>query len=134
LVGGTGNDTYIVDDLGDTVVELAGAGNDIVQTSLPSYMLDANVERMTYTGTGEFTGAGNELNNVIVGGSGGDSLYGALGDDRLVGGEGDDYLDGGAGDDILNGAEGNDAIHGGAGNDTINVGAGANTIVYTEAD
>lgn len=134
LVGGTGGDTYIVDDLGDTVVELANGGTDTVQTSLSSYTLDANVERLTYTGAGEFTGAGNELDNIITGGTGADSLYGGLGNDRLVGGEGNDSLHGGDGDDTLNGGDGDDAIHGGTGDDTINVGGGFNTIVYNEAN
>jgi Ca2+-binding RTX toxin-like protein len=134
LVGGSGSDTYIVDDLEDTVVELANGGTDTVQTSLSSYTLDANVERLAYTGTGEFTGAGNELDNIITGGVGADSLYGGLGNDRLVGGEGNDSLHGGDGDDTLNGGAGDDAIHGGAGNDTINVGGGFNTIVYNEAN
>jgi Ca2+-binding RTX toxin-like protein len=132
LVGGTGNDTYIVDDLGDTVVELANGGTDTVQTSLASYMLDANVENLTYTGTGDFTGAGNELNNIITGGTGADSLFGGDGNDTINGGSGDDSLLGGAGNDTLNGGDGNDAINGGAGNDTIDVGGGFNTIVYNQ--
>jgi Ca2+-binding RTX toxin-like protein len=132
LVGGTGNDTYIVDDLGDTVVELANGGTDTVQTSLASYMLDANVENLTYTGTGDFTGAGNELNNIITGGTGADSLFGGDGNDTINGGSGDDSLQGGAGNDTLNGGDGNDAINGGAGNDTIDVGGGFNTIVYNQ--
>lgn len=153
LVGGAGNDTYIVDDYGDTVVELEGGGNsDTVQASIDSYTLDANVERLIYTGTGDFTGAGNELNNNITGGAGNDSLYGMEGDDgiaggagddylsggagndTLSGGAGDDYLDGGDGNDTLNGGDGDDIIRGGAGNDTINVGAGFNTIVYDTLD
>ncbi|MBK1792876.1 hypothetical protein JHL21_00010 [Devosia sp. WQ 349] len=124
LVGGAGNDTYIVDDLGDTVVELANGGNDTIRTSLPSYNLDDNVENLTHTGTGDFTGAGNNLNNVITGGAGNDSLYGEAGNDTLNGGTGDDYLDGGAGNDTLNGGDGNDSLFGGVGDDTLNGGAG----------
>lgn len=132
LVGGTGNDTYIVDDLGDTVVELAGEGTDTVRTSLAGYNLDANVENLTFTGTGDFTGAGNALDNTITGGTGADSLYGGDGNDTLNGGAGDDALHGGAGNDTLNGGDGNDVIEGGDGNDTIDVGGGFNTIVYRQ--
>src|SRR5690606_34456590 len=124
--------TYIVDDIGDTVVEMENGGTDTVQTTVASYILDANVENLTFTGTGDFTGAGNGLNNVITGGAGNDSLYGGDGNDRLLGGDGDDFLHGGAGDDILNAGGGNDAVNGGAGNDTINLGAGFSTIVYDE--
>ena len=132
LIGGAGNDTYVVDDIGDTVVELENGGTDTVQTTVASYILDANVENLTFTGTGDFTGAGNGLDNVVTGGVGNDSLYGGDGNDRLVGGDGDDFLHGGAGDDTLNAGAGNDAVNGGGGNDTINLGAGFNTIVYDE--
>src|SRR5690606_27020934 len=128
LVGGNGGDTYIVDDYGDTVVEFDGGGTDTVEASIDSYNLDANVERLTYTGTGDFTGAGNELDNIIRGGAGNDSLYGGGGNDTLHGDEGDDYLSGGDGDDTLNGNAGNDYLDGGDGNDTLNGGAGDDVI------
>src|SRR5262249_13447255 len=58
MVGGTGNDTYVVDNAGDVVTENAGEGTDTVQTTLASYTLGANVENLTFTGTGSFTGVG----------------------------------------------------------------------------
>ena len=51
LIGGAGNDTYIVDG-GDEVVEKAGQGIDTVQSSL-SHTLAANVENLTLTGIEE---------------------------------------------------------------------------------
>ena len=83
--GGAGNDTFVVDNVGDTVTEAVGGGTDLVQTSLASYVLAANVENLTYTGAGNFTGTGNALANTITGGGGNDVLNGGAGADQLVG-------------------------------------------------
>ncbi|MGV5524927.1 peroxidase family protein [Pseudomonas sp. XP1] len=88
--GGGGNDTFVVDNVGDTVIEALNGGVDLVQTSLASYALGANVESLTYTGVGNFIGTGNALDNVITGGAGNDLLNGGAGADRLVGGLGND--------------------------------------------
>ncbi|WP_207266255.1 peroxidase family protein [Pseudomonas sp. GW101-3H06] len=88
--GGIGNDTFVVDNVGDVVTEAAGGGIDLVQTSLTNYLLGANVENLTYTGVGNFTGTGNALANTITGGVGNDVLNGGAGADRLVGGAGND--------------------------------------------
>lgn len=92
MTGGLGSDIYYVDNAGDRVTELTNGGFDNVYTSLNQYTLSANVERLVFTGTGDFTGIGNTLGNDIVGG---------LGDDRLDGGVGAalDTLRGGGGDD-----------------------------------
>lgn len=45
MVGGKGNDTYYVDDVGDQVIELAGEGIDTVQSKI-SYTLGDNVENL----------------------------------------------------------------------------------------
>ncbi|MDQ3478382.1 MAG: hypothetical protein M3438_04400, partial [Pseudomonadota bacterium] len=45
LVGGIGNDTYFVDNVGDTVTEVPGQGNDLVKSSV-SYTLGNNVDRL----------------------------------------------------------------------------------------
>ncbi|MEN0108093.1 MAG: calcium-binding protein, partial [Pseudomonas sp.] len=45
MVGGAGNDTYYVDNLGDRTVELANEGIDTVQASI-SHTLAANVENL----------------------------------------------------------------------------------------
>jgi Ca2+-binding RTX toxin-like protein len=99
LVGGTGNDTFVVDNAGDTVTENVGEGTDTVQTTLLSGTLGANVENLTFIGSGNFTGTGNTLNNVITGGAGGDKLNGGAGNDTLSGGAGNDTLTGGTGQD-----------------------------------
>jgi Ca2+-binding RTX toxin-like protein len=101
LTGGKGNDVYVVDDDGDVVVEKTDEGTDEVRTTLSSYSFAAlaDLENLTYTGTGHFHGVGNSHANVIRGGIGNDTLDGGTGNDTLDGGAGNDTLIGGKGDD-----------------------------------
>ncbi|XAZ23542.1 calcium-binding protein [Sinorhizobium sp. B11] len=112
LIGGAGNDTYIVDVAGDVVTEDASAGTDTVKTGLDRLALVANVENLTYTGTGDFTGIGNALSNTITGGAGNDTLNGGDGSDTLIGGKGNDYyIVDSAGDAVIeNAGEGIDQV------------------------
>lgn len=98
LSGGLGNDTYVVDNLVDTLVEASNEGIDVVQASL-SYTLGANIENLTLTGSGTYTGTGNELDNVLTGNSVANVLIGGAGNDRLDGAGGADTMQGGLGDD-----------------------------------
>ncbi|MFV3338985.1 peroxidase family protein [Pseudomonas sp. NY15349] len=134
LVGGLGNDTYVVDNAGDVLTEAVGAGTDTVRTTLASYTLGANIENLTYTGVGNFSGTGNTQANFITGGSGNDSLDGGLGNDILNGGAGNDTLFGGGGNDTLLGGSGNDFLNGAAGDDTVNGGAGDDTMMATDGN
>ena len=111
LIGGAGNDTYTVTNAGDVIVELAGGGSDTVDTTLLSYALGANLEDLTFSGTGNFTGTGNNLANDLSGGAGNDTLDGGKNDAGLAG----DTMAGGAGNDtyIVNNA--NDVVTEGAG-------------------
>jgi Ca2+-binding RTX toxin-like protein len=122
MEGNTDNDIYIVDNVGDTVVELSGEGIDGVYTTLTSYTLGSDVENLTYNAfTGNFTGTGNGLDNVIFGGNGNDTLSGSGGNDELRGQNGADTLDGGSGDDLLVGGPGADVMTGGADLDTFRI-------------
>ena len=132
MVGGIGNDTYVVDNVGDVVEENAGEGTDTIKTAFASYTLGANganVENLTFIGSGDFAGTGNELANAIRGGAGNDTLTGLAGNDRLFGNGGNDTLTGGTGNDSLNGGAGNDTLNGGVGNDTLNGGAGTDRLI-----
>ncbi|QQZ43252.1 calcium-binding protein [Pseudomonas sp. SK3(2021)] len=100
LEGGAGDDIYYISTgVTPTIVEQAGGGNDEVRVTVinPSgTVLAANVERLTYLGNKAFIGYGNDLDNVITGGSGNDTLYGGAGADQFIGGAGYDtagYLD-----------------------------------------
>ena len=88
LIGGLGNDTYIIDS-SDTIIENANEGTDTVKSSI-TYTLGANLENLTLTGTANINGTGNTLNNVLVGNSGANTLNGNTGSDTMSGGAGDD--------------------------------------------
>ena len=90
MVGGKGNDTYLVDDIGDKVVETGPAADIDTVESLISYTLGANVEELFLLGSANIDGTGNSLANQIVGNGGDNLLRGMGGNDRLSGGEGDD--------------------------------------------
>lgn len=127
MVGGAGNDIYIVDDAGDTVIESITGGTDEIRTALVKYRLGANVEKLTYTGSANFSGKGNALDNTITGGFGNDSLDGMEGADRMAGSFGNDnyFVDNAL--DVVSEAMG-------AGFDTVNTTLGEYTLrVYVEA-
>jgi len=67
LIGGMGDDTYRVDDLSDGIVEQSGEGTDTVQTSI-SFVLAANLENLTLTGSFGVGGTGNASDNILIGG------------------------------------------------------------------
>jgi serralysin len=92
LAGGSGDDIYLVDSMSDTVIETAGEGIDTVGAKSPLYTLGANLERLVYTGRGDFTGSGNGLANTLTGGAGDDTLTGGGGRDHLAGGPGADVF------------------------------------------
>jgi Ca2+-binding RTX toxin-like protein len=125
MTGGLGDDRYVVDNTGDTVIENSGGGIDTVVSSV-SYTLAANVENLILTGTTAISGSGNDDANVIVGNAGANAINAGAGNDVIAGGQGDDTLDGGAGDDIYfyNQGEGRDLVTDASGTDTLRFGSG----------
>ena len=89
MIGLTGNDTYIVDNVDDEVVEEPGAGTDTVRSSR-NYFLPSNVENLVLTGSRSVYGAGNVLSNRIIGNGGSNRLSGGAGNDTMRGGGGFD--------------------------------------------
>lgn len=102
MIGGTGDDTYVVDNAGDVVLELAGEGNDTIQSSV-TYALVAEVEHLTLTGTAAIDATGNAADNVLTGNAASNILDGGAGNDTLAGGYGaDTYIFGRAsGQDVV---------------------------------
>jgi len=102
MIGGQGHDSYVVDSIGDRVIERFGAGVDTVH-SFVNYTLGPNLENLVLMDHPSRSiasiGRGNALDN------------------RIEGNSGHNFLMGGAGHDILDGKLGNDRLTGGPGND-----------------
>jgi Ca2+-binding RTX toxin-like protein len=109
MVGGEGNDVYFVDNAGDVLTELAGAGYDRAISSV-SRTLEAHLDGLSLAGGANLNGTGNSLANQI---------FGNVGANRLDGGDGNDALYGGAGADTLIGGLGSDRLFGEAGADVF---------------
>jgi Ca2+-binding RTX toxin-like protein len=86
LIGGRGDDTYIIDSTEDVINEATFSREvDSVQSSI-SWILGANLENLTLTGTSAVNGTGNTLNNTISGNEAANILDGGNdGTDRLTG-------------------------------------------------
>ncbi|TXI18293.1 MAG: hypothetical protein E6Q62_07060 [Nitrosomonas sp.] len=100
MIGGPGNDTYFVENTGDSVTENLNQGTDLVSSRL-TYTLPANVENLTLTGTAAVNGTGNGQANLITGNPAANQLKGLAGNDILDGGTGNNVLTGGTGNDFF---------------------------------
>ncbi len=92
MKGGGGDDTYVIDNAGDHILEFGGGGIDTALVSASRYALDAQVENATITTSAGATVVGNASANWIIGGSGADHIEGGGGLDRLTGGAGSDVF------------------------------------------
>ena len=110
MAGGAGDDIYHLYSAGNTAVEEAGAGIDTVKTWM-SYQLPAHIENLTVTGSGR-QAVGNDLDNIITGGDGPQTLDGGAGDDVLIGKSGADIY-------AVTAGNGSDRIIGFADDDTV---------------
>jgi Ca2+-binding RTX toxin-like protein len=115
MVGGKGNDVYVLSNGLNVLVESPDEGIDRVETSW-SYDLADNFENLTFTGSSSVWGNGNSLDNVLIG----NDAY--------------NYLKGNGGNDTLDGNGGADELEGGTGNDEIRAGFGSNTIYFSQGD
>lgn len=100
MEGGAGADVYVVDNIGDVLVEAAVVGRDRVESSI-NFTLGGNVEDLRLVGLENLNGTGNTANNTLTGNAGNNLLAGEVGSDVLDGGAGNDGLSGGAGADAF---------------------------------
>ena len=122
LIGGWGNDTYVIDNAGDVVIETGvykggqDASVDTVETPFETVLASAyvNIENVTLTGTAGVGANGSSAANRLDG-----SLNAAV--NRLAGGLGNDTYVVGIGDIVVEGAD--------EGIDTLVVAASASTTV-----
>ena len=121
MAGGSDNDVYIVDNVGDSVIESIGGGNDLVYTSV-DYTLGAGseVEILSATANAATTPlnlTGNAFDNRLWGTNGANVLNGAGGADIMIGFDGDDiYFVDNAGDVVIEGLDqGQDIVYASAG-------------------
>ncbi|WP_149535698.1 calcium-binding protein [Siccirubricoccus phaeus] len=110
MVGGIGNDTYIIDNPADVVVELPNEGIDTAVLALASYTLPAEVENLLIAYAPGAAGFGTASANVMIGGGGNDTLVGLGGGDTFSGGAGDDVIYAYTSDSI-NGGTGRDVLY-----------------------
>jgi len=89
LRGLGGNDSYVVQNADDQVIELANGGLDTVFASV-DFTLGSNIEDLVLTERGDIDGTGNAGRNTLRGNVGANVLDGGLGADVMIGGRGDD--------------------------------------------
>ncbi|MFA5952605.1 MAG: calcium-binding protein [Hyphomicrobium sp.] len=106
LIGGDGDDTYVVDTPA-YLVEKSNGGIDTVRTALATYRITGTfgaaaptyIENLIGTASTGQTLIGNADSNIVIGGAGADTISGGAGNDTLDGGAGADKLIGEAGND-----------------------------------
>jgi Ca2+-binding RTX toxin-like protein len=89
LQGLLGDDTYVVDNTADVILENANEGNDTVNASA-HFVLSANVENLVLQGAADLQGYGNGSVNALFGNTGDNILNGEAGADTLTGDAGND--------------------------------------------
>lgn len=94
MQGGWGDDTYVVNSVNDSILELNDGGYDRVVSST-TYLLNTDIEELRLLDGLDIHGTGNALDNLLVGNDRDNILDGVTGADRMIGGAGNDvyYVD-----------------------------------------
>uniref|UniRef100_UPI0013DFAC91 beta strand repeat-containing protein n=2 Tax=Pseudomonas viridiflava TaxID=33069 RepID=UPI0013DFAC91 len=90
--GGAGNDTYVVDDIADQIIDTAGI--DTVESSV-DFTLGSTLENITLTGSNAINATGNALANTLDGSqnTAANVLSGGKGNDIYIVGAGDTVVE-----------------------------------------
>lgn len=121
MSGLRGNDTYVLNNRGDIVLENSKSGLDTIRTFV-SIKIPQNVERVFVIGDPKDMGydvsiAGNNQNNYVSGNCSNNYINGQRGNDTLYGGKGNDIVQSGSGNDSIGGGFGKDYLYDTSGND-----------------
>lgn len=84
MIGGKGDDLYILRAPDEIIVEYANEGIDTIR-AYRSWKLGEHVENLQLRSSHDFNAVGNELDNLLVGNGGDNMLIGREGNDRLQG-------------------------------------------------
>jgi trimeric autotransporter adhesin len=83
LVGGSGNDLFIVSNSSDVIQDTSTTASNTAQSSV-SFSLAAHVNNLILTGTGALIGTGNATADTLTSNSGVDTLIGGTGNDVFI--------------------------------------------------
>ena len=83
LVGGSGNDLFVINNVGDIVQDTSTTATNMAQSSV-NYALAANVNTLVLAGTAALQGTANSGSDTLVSNSGVDTLVGGSGNDTFV--------------------------------------------------
>jgi Ca2+-binding RTX toxin-like protein len=128
LNGGYGADHMDGGDGVDTVSYENGFGDPVLDINLETGIAEfgvaegdtfSSIENLIGTVGADYLTGSENVDNVLDGAKGDDSLAGLSGNDTLIGGLGRDHLTGGDGNDTLIGGADKDVLDGGNGVDTL---------------
>lgn len=102
ILGGDGDDTFIIDDAATKIYEFSADGADVIKTTVSftlGNLITDRIESLVAIGKKKVDLTGNDQDNSIFGNDKSNHLVGGGGEDFLSGKGGNDLLDGGTGED-----------------------------------
>lgn len=111
LIGGAGNETFIVNNSADVIIANPNAASNTVLSSV-DFVLPEDLNNLTLIGSANLIATGNRYDDILTGNAGYDTLIASSGDDTLVSGTGGGIMIAGIGNDtfVLNANSGQQTI------------------------